>query len=177
MLKYILSVLAVAMLVPAASAQERHSPGIHRHGHGTLDLAIEGGKVFIELRVPGADIAGFEHPAQTAQERAAIERATADLRDPLVLFAPPASAGCRVAAARVALAGEGGRAHAMHAEFHADYTLSCTRPDALDRINLLNYFEKFPRARELDVNAITDRGQTAHEVERARPVIDLKRTP
>ena len=122
-----------------AQAQHREL-GAHQHGHGTLNIAIEGHKVSMELEVPGADIVGFEHAAKTKAQQAAVEKAKAQLAAPLSLFVLPAAAGCSVKEANVkiegadehdqrAKAGQGAaRTTQMHehSEFHAEYALECT---------------------------------------------------
>lgn len=92
----------------AATATETRGLGAHVHGHGTLNIAVEGGTVAMELEAPGTDIVGFEHVAESAEDKAAVEAAKARLSDPLSLFVMPAAAGCTVVAAEVALIGEGG---------------------------------------------------------------------
>src|SRR5262249_38687966 len=50
---------------PAAAQSAHRELGPHEHGRGTLNIAIEGNRVSMELEVPGMDIAGFEHAAKT----------------------------------------------------------------------------------------------------------------
>ncbi len=65
---------AVASTVFSASAQEEHRQlGAHVHGHGHLNIAIEGKTVSMELEVPGADVVGFEHEPSTPDQKAALE--------------------------------------------------------------------------------------------------------
>ncbi|MFS4583582.1 zinc uptake protein ZrgA [Phaeobacter sp. C3_T13_0] len=63
---------------------------------------------------------------------------------------------------------------AGHAEFHAEYTLNCSSPDALGEITFA-YFETFPNAKEVEVQLINEAGATAYEVERDQPVLALGR--
>ena len=50
-----------------------------------------------------------------------------------------------------------------HAEFRAHYHFTCTDPDALDGLDT-TYFQRFPAAQELEVQAITPAGQIAREL-------------
>ncbi len=59
-----------------------------------------------------------------------------------------------------------------HTEFHAEYTLTCTAPEALDSIEFA-YFEKFENALELEVQIVGTSGAQAYEVERDSPTLDL----
>ena len=60
----------------------------------------------MEFHAPGADIVGFEHPASSEADHAAIDAAIAKLAQPLALFTLPAAAECAVTAASAALEGE-----------------------------------------------------------------------
>lgn len=61
-----------------------------------------------------------------------------------------------------------------HTEFHAEYNLTCTMPDALNTITF-NYFDAFPNAKEVDVQIITASGAQAFEVMRSAPNLALDR--
>jgi len=193
----VLAGAAIAMATTAVAQQEVRSRGKHEHGHGTLDMAIEGNRVLIEFHAPGADIVGFEHHARTEEDKAAIGKAIRLLKTPLALFTMPADAACRVDKVLVSPAGDDMHEHAPehadkhknahqgahekehkdgHMEFHAEYALACERPEQIRRI-AFPYFKLFPRSRELAVTVIDGRGQARHEVERDTPTVDLKRTP
>ena len=61
---------------------------------------------------------------------------------------------------------------ATHSEFQATYALDCEDPSALTAIDF-PFFETFPNAQEVDVQVVTERGQTGAEVERDSPRLDL----
>lgn len=176
--------ISVWLVAPAPAQEPMRMLGKHEHGHGTLNIAIEGDKVLIELRAPGDDIVGFEHVARTAEDKAALAKAQATLKAPLALFALPSDAACRVDKANVTLAAEGEdepgkaghKAHGGHTEFHADYALTCAHPERIDRL-AFPFFTAFPHSRELDVTVLTEQGQTSYEVERSTPAVTLKRAP
>ncbi len=100
---------------------EKRQLGPHEHGHGTLNIAIEGKKVAIELDVPGADIAGFEHEATTPEDKAQLEKAQANLKEALKLFVMPAAASCKLAKAEVELEAEHEHEHEEGKEAHEDH--------------------------------------------------------
>jgi hypothetical protein len=178
----------VSMLgASAAFGEERRELGAHEHGHSTLNIAIEGTRVAMELAAPGMDIVGFEHAAETEEQKAAVETGKRTLADPLALFVLPPAAGCRLAAAKVKLGTESqetklgaGESHTEdhsageegHTEFHAEYALDCTNPSALGSITFA-FFEHFPQADEIKVTLISERGQKTFEVERAQPRLAL----
>lgn len=170
---------------PALATEGHRELGAHEHGRGTLNIAIEGNKVTMELEVPGADIIGFEHAAKSQKEKAALEKATAQLKSPLLLFSLPAAAGCRVTEAKVEMengehdheakadgAGKAREKDDGHSEFHAEYALECASPGDLTSIDF-GYFRAFAGAEKLTVNVITPRGQNKFEVTRASPTLSL----
>jgi Protein of unknown function (DUF2796) len=176
------AVLVWLMFVPAY-AQERREAGPHQHGHGTLNIAVEGSRVSMELEVPGNDIVGFEHAAKTKVQRAAMAGARAQLGAPLSLFRLPANAGCAVKEATVKIesgskddAKKAGHKHDDHdhdhSEFHAEYTLECGTITNLTSIEF-PYFSVFKGAEELEVNVVTPKGQTKFEVNRDKPRLEL----
>ncbi len=180
---------AAALICAAfsATAEEHRQLGAHVHGHGRLNIAIEGSTLSMELEVPGADIVGFEHEPTTPQQKAALDDAKAKLSNGLSLFAPPPAAGCSLTSAKVlteaehgddheheahGAKGAAGEAEHGHSEFHAEYAFECS---AVSRITSMSfdYFKAFPGAQELEISVISPKGQTSYEVVRGNPVLDL----
>ncbi|MGE5510698.1 MAG: DUF2796 domain-containing protein, partial [Bacteroidota bacterium] len=188
----VISFCLMAQSIPAL-AQHREL-GAHEHGKGTLNIAVEGTRLSMELEVPGADILGFEHAAKTGKDKAAVDAAKKQLSTPLALFKLPAAAGCVVKDADVKVEAEehdqdhdkvakdskaaptndhDDRDHEHgHSQFHAQYALDCTTPASIAAIDF-DYFRSFPGAQKLEVNLITPKGQSKYEVTRANPRIDL----
>lgn len=189
-LPFLLLFLGLAIMgQPNLAAAQHRELGAHEHGRGTLNMAVEGTRLSMELEVPGVDIVGFEHAAKTRKQKAAVDEAHKKLSAPQTLFKLPASAGCVVRQASAAVEGgehrddraknkqeaEKGSAEAEdkeHSEFHAKYTFECKAPANITAIDF-DYFRAFPGAQRLDVNLITAKGQTKFEVTRAKPRIDL----
>ena len=95
MLKIFTGLVSAAFILasPALAEEAQHRQlGPHVHGQGTLDIAIEGKKIEMELVAPGMDIVGFEHVASTDEQKAAVEKAKAKLTDVLSVFKLPAAA-------------------------------------------------------------------------------------
>jgi hypothetical protein len=177
---------------PAIQAEATRQLGAHVHGTGQLSIAIERRSVEIELEVPAMDIVGFEHLALTTEQRQAVEKARTILSNPLDLIRLPAAAGCEVASAKAGLEIGGGHDHDQakndkdsttpkaedkrrHTEFHAEYTLTCTKPELIQTIEF-DYFKVFPRAEALDVTLIGPRGQAKAKATRGQPRVELKGT-
>jgi len=160
--------------------------GAHEHGHGKLNIAIEGKTVAIELEVPAADIIGFEHAAETAEQKAQLADGKAKLGEPLKLFVFDAAANCTLASAEVeaegAIAGEDhahGHSHdkkeaaeESHSEFHATYQVTCANPDKLTSIEFA-FFKTFGNSEELDVSLIGDKGTKTFEASAENATLTL----
>ncbi len=101
-------------LATSAAAQEHRQLKAHEHGHGTLNIAVEGSRVAMELNVPGQDIVGFEHQPQTKKEKAAAEKAEGLLKRGLTLFKIPAAAQCKLVEANSHTEGEDHHHHDDH---------------------------------------------------------------
>lgn len=196
----LLSLLTLsAMAATPVFAQETRQLDAHEHGVAQLDIAMDGQQIAMELHAPGADIVGFEYAAESADDRAAVDNAVAALARPLDLFVLPDAAGCSVVQAAAGLESEedhDGEAEdhdehakddhddhkddhddheeqAGHTEFHAEYLLTCTDPDAATDITFA-FFDAFPNALEVEVQLISDTGAKSFEVERDTPTLDLR---
>jgi len=112
-MKQMLPLIVFAFAAPAIAGETRELDS-HEHGVGELNIAFDGGQIAMELYAPGADIVGFEHSAESAEDRAAIEAAVATLARPLDLFGLPASAECTVTQASAELETEDNDDHEAH---------------------------------------------------------------
>lgn len=187
------------LLAGTATAQPKRELSAHEHGAGTLNIAIEQGRIEMELEVPADDIVGFEHVARTTKQKAAVSAAKKTLGAPLALFKLPSAAGCKLETTKVEVQVEApeksaaapmktepakdkhGHAHADHkdhkdeaghSEFHATYTLVCSAPDKIAEI-AFGYFASFKKAEKLTVNIVSASGQKQYQVTRKSPRLTL----
>ncbi|WP_375054979.1 DUF2796 domain-containing protein [Zobellella sp. DQSA1] len=86
--------LGLALLPLGLSAQTQL--GVHEHGYGMLNLALEQGHLVLELTAPAADLVGFEHEAKTEAELAQQAAAMAKIRQADTLFTLSPAASCRL---------------------------------------------------------------------------------
>lgn len=176
---------ALAFASPLLAEEAKHRQlGPHVHGQGTLDIAIEGNKIEMELIAPGMDIVGFEHVASTDEQKAAVEKAKAKLTDVLTVFELPIAAQCKADAANVESRKETHQpgekddddddkpGAPQHSEFHATYTITCQAPENLTGLQTV-YFSNFAGAQLLNVNVTTSKGQTQAQMTRDKPILDL----
>ncbi len=156
----------------------------HVHGVGTLQLVLEGNHLHVELSLPAMDVVGFEHTPKTAEQRDAVTKAVALLKDSGHVIEPPAAAGCTTAPGRVESAlledqqdheHEHEHEHAdgeAHADFDVTYQFDCRRPEALSPL-AVTLFQHLPRLEKLDVQSVTPGGQRSQQLTPGQTSISL----
>ena len=90
-----LALLASVAATPLL-AQETREVDAHVHGVSTLELAVEGGIVAMDLYSPGMDIVGFEFQASSDAEKDAVEAAIRTMLVPENIVTLPEVAECRL---------------------------------------------------------------------------------
>lgn len=188
-------------LTPAVHAAERQHHA-HEHGVSKLKVAIDGPFLEIRLESPGMDIVGFEHAPSTDEDKQAIAKAEEILTAGASLFALSANARCTLLDADVdhpSLSSKPDRhdhgdkhdhqdkdehqdghhdekrtdgEDDQHSAFEAHYRFRCEDIGKLKRIDV-KLFEKFPAAKEIEVEAITPAGQVAKELTPSSSRLDL----
>ncbi|MBL4787425.1 MAG: DUF2796 domain-containing protein [Cohaesibacteraceae bacterium] len=183
---FVVSSILTAGLSTSLMAEPVRQHDAHEHGVSQLKIAIDKNKFLMELEAPGADIVGFEHKAENADQQKSIEQALALLGAPGKLFDLPLSAGCLLSSASSEFMfhndedehPEGEAEHEEHeedeghAEFHASYLFICSSPGALKTMGI-KFFDRFPNAEEIELEAISDFGQLAVEIPKGTRQIDL----
>ena len=97
------AVLACAAFAASDSEQREHEA--HEHGHGTLDIVVEGKELVIELRIPAVNVVGFEYAPRDDSEREAIRQVLLPFGDAASVLALPAAAECEVEEAEAEILG------------------------------------------------------------------------
>jgi len=189
--------LATLALVAAApvSAQETREMDVHEHGVSTFELAIEHGKVEMNLTSPGADIVGFEYAASSDADKDAVEAAIRVMLLPENIVTLPKAAECRLTEVLAHLhTGDDDHADheddhddhddhadgdnhdhdggAEHSEFHVRYKFACAHAEKLTAITF-PFFEQFTNAQEIEALFVTETGAGAAEIDRAAPELKL----
>lgn len=168
---------STALAVWLAAATPLMAQDAHVHGHGTLDIAIEGSSLMLMLEVPGADLHGFEGAPSSAEEITAEERTRQLLSDPLMLLGAPPEAECTVAGMETSLDAEDdghdrGHDHG-HSDITAHYDLRCSNLAAWPRLDLSHYFSTFPGSESLDARIAGANGAIQGTLLAPSPIIDL----
>ncbi|MGR5002213.1 zinc uptake protein ZrgA [Vibrio celticus] len=66
--------------------EEFRSHDAHVHGQVEVNIAQDGQELLVEVTAPGADMVGFEHAPETAEQKKVFEQAIAQLNKPEELF-------------------------------------------------------------------------------------------
>ena len=150
-----------------------------KHGHGQLNLVVDGNQLMIELQAPAADLVGFEHTAKSDEEKAQYAKAVARLQQPDALFRFDPAAGCKLTQQELQAAKEDHdhdhdhdktasdhdehHDEAGHADLGAMYTYNCATPAKLTGLEA-TLFAVYPSLEKLSVQGILPTGQTAGEL-------------
>lgn len=88
--------LAASTFATPVFAQNTREMDAHVHGVSTAEIAVEHGKVEINIHAPGMDIVGFEYEASSAEDKDAVEAAIRTMLMPENVVTLPEAAGCRL---------------------------------------------------------------------------------
>jgi hypothetical protein len=192
-----LLIFAQGVIASSAFAETRQHDA-HVHGEGKLNIALAGKGLHMELESPAANVVGFEHAPENAEQKEAVHKAEERLKDGETLFVLTRQAKCKLVAAKVEQdMFEGGHeedkdeehhdhdehahdehAHneheggSAHSEFHAQYQFTCEKPEKLKAIDVM-IFSAFSGFEKLDVQMLTPKGQTAIQLTPKKHQVEL----
>jgi hypothetical protein len=175
-----------ALFAPTAMAH-----GAHVHGVGKLDVVLDGNTLSMHLESPLINLLGFEHAATSAPDRLAIQTMARQLRAASTLFVTTPAARCSVNSVELVSGAPdtvlpGGKAptnagatkhgdqdgHDGHTDLDADFVFTCAHPEKLQAVEV-KLFDRYPGFHELDVQAVTPKGQSAATLKPGATVLPL----
>ena len=170
--------LFAAALCLAASA---HAAG-HAHEHGVvkLDIAIEAGKLTVQMESPLDNLVGFERAPRTDAERQRVDAAVARLKAAAALFKIDPAAGCTLASVELVSAPlnlgkpEPGAVDDGHADLDGDFEFACKNSARAGFIDL-GLFSAFSGMQRIDVQIAAPQGQFKRTLQRPASRITLSR--
>ena len=180
---------AAAFAVAVEPDHRQHDA--HVHGMGSVNVAVDGNSLMLELSIPAHDLVGFEHAPATEQEHQTVDNAVATLRDGLALFVPSAEAKCRQTRSDVKSAlleadhhdedhdhesgheSHHGDEEETHAEFALFYQFECEHVKQLERLSFA-IFQSFSGVRNLQVQFIGPSGQSGMKATPQQSVLSLQ---
>ncbi|ELB2181921.1 TPA: DUF2796 domain-containing protein [Vibrio parahaemolyticus] len=94
--KQVLAIVIGLSLSTVATAEEYRQHSAHVHGHVEFNVAQDGSDLLLEITAPGADVVGFEHAPENAEQEKTLQHAVATLEDSNALFAINPQAQCEI---------------------------------------------------------------------------------
>ncbi|MEE3878708.1 zinc uptake protein ZrgA [Vibrio sp. YYF0003] len=95
--KHTLALVIGLSLSTTAMAEEYRQHDAHEHGHVEFNIAQDGKDLLVEITAPGADVVGFEHAPENAEQEQQLKQAVAKLEDTSSLFTINSQAECDIA--------------------------------------------------------------------------------
>jgi len=151
---------------------EYDSLDAHEHGAARLNVVLDGQALELQLESPAMNLAGFEHAANSAADKAKVATVRGQLQDPQALFGLNAG-DCTLSEQELESALFEEAAHdeqhadedeSEHSEIHAHYQLDCKKPSELKQLNLSELFKRFPATEKIQVQLIGPSGQQGVEL-------------
>ena len=137
---------------------ERKDHAAHEHGAARLTVAVNDSGLEVMLETPAANVFGFEHQAETDEDKQAVSTAKAKLEG---VFAPNSDAACKLASHAVDASDE----QEGHSDVGASWTFTCANPDKLSSLGV-QLFSAFPQGfKHVNAEWVTAAGAGAKELE------------
>ncbi len=201
--KQVLAIVIGLSLSTVATAEEYRQHSAHVHGHVEFNIAQDGSDLLLEITAPGADVVGFEHAPENAEQEKTLQHAVATLEDSNALFAINPQAQCEIEEVHVEHSlggqheehehhahdehahhdhdkhdhdgheGHDHSEHSDHGEFTAQYRFHCAQVGELSRIQT-DWFNQFPSTESVNVNLFTDTTQSATSLTKSNTQIAIK---
>ena len=164
--------LGTVALVVAAAAQVAQAAQPHEHGVARLDVAVDAGRVSIELDTPLDNLLGFERAPRTDAERDKATALVARLRAADALFRIDAAAGCTllkvdlrsaalqlgIAAASAAASPAAGPVASEHSDLNAVFEFRCKNGTRAGFVEV-GLFDAFAALKRIELQVVTPKGQ------------------
>nr|WP_319555572.1 DUF2796 domain-containing protein [uncultured Vibrio sp.] len=95
--KHTLALVIGLSLSTATMAEEYRQHDAHVHGHVEFNIAQDGKDLLVEITAPGADVVGFEHAPENAEQEQQLKQAIAKLEDSSSLLTINPQTQCEIA--------------------------------------------------------------------------------
>ena len=149
--------LVLLLVLPLAQAA---SP--HEHGVARLDVAVDAGRVSIELDTPLDNLLGFERAPRSDAERAKVSAMVARLRAGDALFRIDTAAGCKLSKVDLVSPplglGKEAAAAGEHGDLNGSFEFLCANGARAGFLEV-GLFDAFPALKRIDLQVATPKGQ------------------
>jgi Protein of unknown function (DUF2796) len=168
--------VGLLLLVGLASAWAR-AP--HEHGVARLDVAVEPGRILVELQSPLNNFVGFERAPRNEAETAKAEAAIKKLRNGAEMFRIDGNAGCTLdkvvlTAPQLGLSAPVPTAASDHADLQGSFEFKCSAGSKASFMEV-GLFDAFSGFKRIDLQVITPRGQLKASLRRPASRVVLAR--
>ena len=181
--------------LPAAQIYAQQSA--HEHGAVSLNFALDGNQLLVEVRSPAINFFGFEHKPSSDEDKKVVMDGLDKLRSAESLFILNGEAGCAAASAEAEHVMQGDHDEhehdkddeheheehehdeheheegAVHSEVHADYMFECATPGELVAMST-SLYDHFPGIDRIDYQGALPGGQVSGTLSPEATTIKLK---
>ncbi|EGQ8500828.1 DUF2796 domain-containing protein [Vibrio parahaemolyticus] len=202
--KQVLAIVIGLSLSTVATAEEYRQHSAHVHGHVEFNIAQDDSDLLLEITAPGADVVGFEHAPENAEQEKTLQHAVATLEDSNALFAINPQAQCEIEEVHVEHTlggqheehehhdhdehahhdhdghegheGHEGHDHSEHSD-HGEFTVQYRFHCAqVGELSRIqtDWFNQFPSTESVNVNLFTDTTQSATSLTKSNTQIAIK---
>jgi hypothetical protein len=151
-----------ALLYALLAAGPALAAPAHQHGVAQLDVAVEPGRVMLELYTPLDNLLGFERAPRTDAERERAAAVVAKLNAAEGLFRIDSGAGCKLSKVSLVSAPLGLGAAPPdkegHADLHGRFEFSC-KAGARAGFVEVGLFDAFAALKRIELQVATPKGQ------------------
>ena len=106
--------------------------GKHVHGEVTINVALEGNSLAVELNSPALHVVGFERAARSPEDQRVVSEANTWLKSGAGIIGVPTTALCRLQSVTYTPPAS----TAKHPDYRASYLYRCDQPTALAWVEL-----------------------------------------
>jgi Protein of unknown function (DUF2796) len=163
------AIISIISLLPCLASS--HELGAHVHGVATLQLAIDTKLMTLNFSSPLDNLIGFEHKAHNQVEVAKVQNMINQFYKMPPLFVPTKAAECKLKTINLdslvikkkpedAAKKTEHEEEAGHADLDGEFVFECNRPENIKDLQV-NLFNTFPNLHQLNVEVVSNRGQTA----------------
>ncbi len=166
--------LVLCLVVPSVAGSAPHD-----HGTARLDIAVEAGKLTLQLQSPLDNLLGFERAPRTDAERRRADAAVASLKAAATLFKIDPAAGCAPSAislnsTALKLGPPDPNEPPGHADIDASFEFNCADVSKAGYVDVA-LFDAFIRLQRIEVQVATAKGQFKRSLKRPAARVSLIR--
>lgn len=169
-----LLVTGISLMLPGvviAESPSTHALGVHVHGVATLQVAVDAKVLSLSFSSPLDNLLGFERKARNQAEVAQVQNMINAFYK-TNLFVPSKAAQCKLKAVNLESLvikkkpqADSTKQHtheedAGHADLDAELVYQCNNVKSLRDLQV-NLFKAFPNLHQLNVEIVSERGQSA----------------